>query len=278
MEKTLYLNESATLHIIKDGPSIVVKEGEKSARRVPARMIQRVVIVGNMKLESGLITLFTQNNIPVTFLDKRGNQIAVTLPCRQYLPEHYQTQKVFLESDYTIRRFMTFLRAYRQQVQVDVLKRLLKSQMPDKYITVGLREEEYQQTIDNASSRHRGEFQQIHNAISAIFLEMVVSRLIAANLDPHLGVMHRRRDFGLALDICHVLGPEMDIQAIQCLGGKKVSGHQTQHEISSEEMKAIAVRFENRKEVLITMTEHILDGIFELIRELRISGEYGITL
>lgn len=274
MEKTLYLNESATLNVIKDGPSIVVTEGGMSGRRVPARMIQRVVITGNIKLDTSLITLFTQNNIPVTFLDKRGNQIAVTLPCRQYLPEHYQTQKIFFESEYTIRRFMTFLRAYRQRIQIDVLKRLLKRQMPDRFLTVGLKEEEYRQVIEHAARSHRRKFQQIRSAISAIFLETVISKLIASDLDPHLGVMHRRKDLGLALDICYILGPETDIQTVQFFSGKKEIDHRENNALSSEEMKAIAVRFENRKEALIAVTDYIIDGIFELIRELRISGEF----
>lgn len=274
MEKTLYLNENTTLDVIRDGPSIVVKEDGKSGRRVPARMIQRVVIIGKMKLETGLITLFTQNNIPVTFLDKRGNQIAVTLPYKQYLPGYYQAQKILFESDYTVRRFMTFLRAHCQRVQIDVLKRLMKRQIPERYITEGLKEEEYQQVIDNATISYRERFPQIRNTVSAIFLEMVISKLVASDLDPHMGVMHRRQDFGLALDICHILGPEMDIQSIQFFHGKKASDHRRQKVVSSEDMRAVVVRFENRRGCLESMTDHIIDGIFELIRELRISGEF----
>ncbi|GAN32030.1 MAG: hypothetical protein DYG83_05015 [Candidatus Brocadia sp. AMX2] len=273
MERTLYLNENTTLNVMRDGPSLVVKEGGKSGRRVPARMIQRVIITGNIKLETSLITLFTQNNVPVTFLDRKGNQIAVTLPYKQYLPEQYKDQKVFLESDYTTQRFMTFLKAYRQRVQIDVLKRLLKRQMPDHYITVGLKEQEYQQVIDNATSPYHEIFQLIRNAVSALFVEMVVGKLLSSDLDPHMGVMHRRRDFGLALDICYILGPEIDIQSIQFFCGKRGVGHRRSKGISSEDIKAIAVRFENRKDVLVTMTEHIIDGIFELIRELRFGGE-----
>lgn len=275
MERTLYLNENTTLSVIRDGPSLVVMEDGKSSRRVPARMIQRVVITGNIKLETSLITLFTQNNVPVTFLDKKGNQIAVTLPYKQYLPGHYQEQRIFVESGYTTQRFMTFLRAYRQRVQIDVLKRLLKRQIPDQYVTVGLKEEEYQQVVDNATIPYRGIFQHIRNAVSALFVEMVISKLIASDLDPHMGVMHRRRDFGLALDICHILGPEIDIQSIQFFYGKKGVDHRKNKEMSSEDRKAIAVRFENRKEVLVTVTEHIIDGMFELVRELRLGGEFN---
>lgn len=274
MERTLYLNENTTLNVMRDGPSIVVKEGGKSGRRVPARMIQRVIIIGNIKLETSLITLFTQNNVPVTFLDRKGNQIAVTLPYKQFPPEHYKGQKIFFESDYTTQRFMTFLKAYRQKVQIDVLKRLLKRQIPYHYITVGLKEEEYQQVIDNATSPYREIFQHIRNAVSALFVEMVVSKLLSSDLDPHMGVMHKRRDFGLALDICHILGPEIDIQSIQFFCGKMGIIHRKSKEISSEDIKAIAIRFENRKDILVSMTEHIIDGIFELIRELRFSGEF----
>lgn len=275
MERTLYLNENTTLNVIRDGTSLVVKEEGKSGRRVPARMVQRVIVAGNIKLETSLITLFTQNNVPVTFLDKKGCQIAVALPYKQYLPEHYKEQKIFFESDYTTQRFMTFLRAYRQRVQIDVLKRLLKKQMPDHFVTVGLKEAEYQQIIDNATSPYREMYQHIHNAASALFVETVISKLIASDLDPHLGVMHRRRDFGLAMDICHILGPEIDIQSIQFFYGEKGVDHRKSKEISSEDIKAIAVRFENRRDVLVTMTEHIIDGMFELIRELRFSGEFG---
>lgn len=275
MEKTLYLNENTTLDVIRDGPSIVVKEDGKSGRRIPARLIQRVIIIGNIKLETSLITLFTQNNIPITFLDKRGNQIAVTLPYKYHLPGYYQAQKIFLESDYTIRRFMTFLKAHRQRIQIDVLKRLLKRQIPERYITVGLKEEEYQQVVDNFTSLHRGEFQKIRNTVSAIFLEMIISSLIASDLDPHIGVLHRRRDFGLALDVCHILDAEIDIQSIQFFRGKKVSDHRTQKGTSSGDMREVVVRFENRKECMVSLIERIIDSIFELIRELRISGEFG---
>ncbi|MGQ3685904.1 MAG: CRISPR-associated endonuclease Cas1 [Candidatus Loosdrechtia sp.] len=272
MEKTLYLNENSTLSVTLDGPSIVVKEEGKSGRRVPARVIQRVVITGNIKLETGLITLFTQNNVPVTFLDKKGDRVAVTLPYKDYLPGQYKAQKTFFESDYSRRRYMIFLRAYRQRVQIDVLKRLLKRQVPEKFVTVGLKEEDYRQVIDVAIAPYGQKFQQVRNAVAAVFTEMVVGKLIASELDPHMGVMHRRRDFGLVLDICHIFGSEIDIQSIQYLKGRKRTGHYAK-EMSSVDMKDIAVRFENRKETLVLMTDHIIDGIFELIRELRISGE-----
>ncbi|MCF6150625.1 MAG: hypothetical protein E3K37_18510 [Candidatus Kuenenia sp.] len=276
MEKTLYLHENKTLKVIRDGPSVLVKEEGKADRRVPARMIRRVVIAGNIKLDTGLITMFTDNNVPVTMFDKSGNRIAVVLPCNRHLPEYYKEQKIFLESEYTIKRFMTFLRAHRYEIQINVLKRLLKKHMPDAYITVGLKEDDYRQVIENAVSARRDKFQQIHSIVSALFMEMIVSKLIPSGLDPHIGVMHRRRDLGLALDICHALGPEADIQSIQFLRSEKECVHHDCKEISAEDMKAIAVRFENRKESLVFVVEHIIDGIYELIRELKLSGECSI--
>lgn len=273
MEKTLYLNEHTTLSVIKDGPSVVITEEGKAGRRVPARVIQRVIITGNFKLETNIITLFTQHNVPVLFLDKRGNQIAVALPYNQRLPAYYKEQKTLLESDYNRKRFMTFLTATRQQVQIDVLKRLLKRQMPERYITVGLKEADYQQELDNTTSRYSEEFLHIRKVISSLFVEMVTGRLIASDLDPHIGIMHRRQDFGLVMDICHILGPECDLQSIQFCSGSKDNDHLKNKRVLSEDRKAIAVRFENRKEALAQMTEHIIDGIFEIIRELRISAE-----
>lgn len=273
MEKTLYLCENKTLMVVRDGPSVLVKEEGKADRRVPARMIQRVVISGNIRLDTGLITMFTDNNVPVTMFDRSGNRIAVVLPCRQRLPERGTEQKIFLESEYHIKRYMTFLRAHRHGIQINVLKRLLKKQIPDAYITVGLKEDDYRHAIENAITAQSPGFQQIHRIVSALFMEMIVRKLITSGLDLHRGVMHRRRDFGLALDICHALGPEMDIQSIQFLRSKKECVRNECKEISSEDMKTIAVRFENRKEALASMTEHIIDGIFELIRELKLSGE-----
>ncbi|WP_347275360.1 CRISPR-associated endonuclease Cas1 [Candidatus Kuenenia sp.] len=276
MEKALYLHENKAVKIIRDGPSVLIREEGKADRRVPARMIQRVVIAGNIKLDTGLLTMFTDNNVPVTMFDKSGNRIAVVLPCRQRLPERCTGQKIFLESEYNIKRYMTFLRAHRHGIQINVLKRLLKQQMPDTYITVGFKEEDYLQAIEKLIPAKSAGFQQIHGIVSALFMEMIIGRLIISSLDPHPGVMHRRRDFGFALDICYALGPEVDIQSIQFLRDKKDCAPHECKVISPEEMKAIAVRFENRKEALVSTTEHIIDGIFELIRELKLSGECSI--
>lgn len=69
--RTLYLNENDNLNIQLDGLSLWIKEDGKG-QRIPFRLVNEVIVSGNVKLETKAISLFAHQGAPVVFLDKSG--------------------------------------------------------------------------------------------------------------------------------------------------------------------------------------------------------------
>jgi len=276
MDRTLYLNENKGLRVFRDGPSIWIKEDGKAGKRIPARLVNRVVIIGNLRLEAGVITLFTDNDIPVTFFDHRGNTVAVAMPYNHQLPRHYEEQKVFLETEDNIERFKRWLYAKRKEIQLGVVKRISK-RVAGLFISKGFREKDYREFIEEFKPSNHPKtderFKVVSMTISNLFREMVMGCIVKADLDPHLGILYRRRNFGFALDICHILEAESELQTIQFFKSAKENGYMVKEQVgwsvTKEGMKDIIHRFENRRRQLLDAVEGLIDEVFELIRELR---------
>lgn len=273
MDKTLYLSENRGLEVIRDGPSVWVKEEGKAGRRIPARLIGRVIIIGNLKMDAGVVTLFTENDIPVTFMNMRGKEAAVTIPYNHNLPRHYEEQKVFLENDENIKRFEMWLSSKRRDAQLDTTKRL-SPVIASGFISKGFRECDYQEFIRQYKPRIEEKWNVVKAIINHLVREMIIGSIMRSDLDPHIGIRHRRHNFGLALDICYTVGPEIDLHGIQFFKRNKendfiVKGHGG-WSVSKDGMKDIIHRFENRKKMLHDLIERTLDDLFALMRELRI--------
>ncbi len=275
MGRTLYLSECKGMKIQRDGPSLWVEMPGRAGRRVPITLIERVVIIGKVNLDSLIITLFAEHEIPVTFFNRRGEEMAVLYSYNHRYAEHYHRQKIFFLSEYNIERFMNIIRAWRRKLQLNAIGRISK-RLKIEYSLKGLRESDYKKIIKFATLLYGKEYEFVHNIVSGLFREMIISRLTRAGLDPHLGVLHRRRNFGLALDICHMLGPEEDIQSIQFFKASKGKQYVTPLGVTSDGMKDIVLRFENRLKTIISITEQIIDDIFEAMRELEAKANIKI--
>jgi hypothetical protein len=275
MDRTLYLNENKGLRVFRDGPSIWIKEEGRAGRRIPARLIGRVIIIGNLRFEAGVVTLFTGNDIPVTFINHRGDAAAVAMPYNHHLPRHYEEQKVFLENEENEDRFKRWVYAKRREAQIRVVKRLSKG-VARSFAEKGFREKDYQQFIEEfkPTGQAKDEYWRVAcGIVSNLFREMAIGCVVKADLDPHLGVIYRRHNFGFALDLCRVLEAEIDLQCIQFLKGAKereflIKGS-AGWAVSKEGMKDIIHRFENRRKQLQEIVERLMDDIFEMMRELR---------
>ncbi|MEW6418333.1 MAG: CRISPR-associated endonuclease Cas1 [Nitrospirota bacterium] len=272
MDRTLYLNENKGLRVFRDGPSIWVKEDGKAGRRIPARLVGRVIIIGNLKLEAGVITLFTNYDIPVTFINHRGDSVAVAIPYNHHLPRHYEEQKVFLEAEGNIDRYKSWLYAGRKETQINVIRRISKG-IAGLFIAKGFREKDYHRVIEKFKPSNDELWKVVSGVASNLFREMIIGCVVKADLDPHLGVLYRRHNFSLALDICHILEPEIDMQCIQFLKTEREKGYMVKDRIgwsiSKDGMRDIIHRFENRRKQVRATVEKLIDDIFELMRELR---------
>jgi|Deesub1362A_J573_1020465.scaffolds.fasta_scaffold00319_42 hypothetical protein len=271
MSRTLYLNEAKGLQVLRDGQSVWIEHDGSAGQRIPARLVGRVIIIGNVRVDAGVITLFTENNIPVTFMNHRAGETAVAMPYNHHLPRHYRRQRALLKSRENIERYRRWAEAKRMVIQVGILKRLLPA-IANK-LRWGLGEGNYQHLISKMKPLDKEKWTVVAGVVNNFFRNMIIEHLLAAELDPHLGVLHRRHNFGLALDICHIMGAESDIQCLQFLKYARTKPYmEKMHSgwtITSEGMKNIIQRFENRREALSNMVGTIIDELFELMRELR---------
>lgn len=272
MEKTLYLNENNDIKVLRDGPSIWIYEKDKAGRRIPARLVSRVVVIGSFKLDAGIITLFTDNDIPVTFLNRKGERAAVLLPYKDKEYDCKRWQRLFLLTEESKNRFITWAEAKRKGLQIEIIRRL-SSDAAKGYCKNGFDESDYEDIIQKAIKTEDRYREIVHNAVIAIFREATAAALIKAQLDPDFGIIHRRADFGLVKDLCYILQPEADIQALQFFKtsgweGKKIE-RESPPSLTNEGMKDIIIRFENRRKFLQEIIEILIDDIFEMMRDLK---------
>lgn len=272
MDRTLYLSEARGLQVLRDGPSLWIIQPGQAGRRIPVRLIGRVVIIGNVKIEAGVVTLFTDNGVPVTFMNRRGENAAVTLPYNHQMPRNHDDQKIFLSSDRMAQRYRQWALSKRRQVQLGVVKRLSREAFDD-FRSNGMRERDYEAFMKTRTPDDTRKWAPVVGVVSQLFREMVGACVMRADLDPHAGIIHRRNNFGFVLDLCHILGPEADLQASQFFtssaAAQGLASHRSGWSVTKEGMKDIIHRFENRREALGNAVERILDDFFVLIREVK---------
>jgi len=270
MDRTLYCNEAKGLEILRDGPSVLVKEEGKSGRRIPVALIGRAVIIGNIRLDAGIITLLADNHIPVVFMNKKGEELAITIPFNHQLPLHHEEQKIFLKTERNIRSFQTWLFSQRRKLQLNTIKRLSESAAKNM-TSQGFREKEYKLFISRCVAGKEVLYKTAKNIINNLLKEIVVESVVKADLDPHIGVLNRRHNFGLILDIFYAIEPEADLQSIMFIKASEGNNETfSAQNLKSEDMKDIAHRFENKRRIVREMVEGIIDDIFKLMRELRL--------
>ncbi|MBI5194807.1 MAG: CRISPR-associated endonuclease Cas1 [Nitrospirae bacterium] len=272
MGRTLYISQTSKPVIFRDGPSIWVQEEGNAGRRIPARLVGRVIIIGNVKLDSGTITLFAENNTPITFMNNRTDETAVVIPYNHRLPDHYKEQKIFLSSKENIEHFERWAGTKRACLQMNLLRRFLPKLMP-RFETIGFGEGNYQEILKTLRKVSEQEWIAVNSIITNIFRNVIVEHLLKSGLDPHLGVIHRRHNFGLALDVCYIMGGLSDLQTLQFFNTYRVknliSKDRAHWFVTDKGMRSIIHRFENRRAAVQGRVENILDELFDLIREMQ---------
>lgn len=271
MGRTLYLSEKQGVRVMRDGPSILIKSAETADRRIPVRLISRVIIIGSVRLDADIITLFAGHNVPVIFITRNSEESAVAIPYNHRLAKHYEEQKIFLLSNQHISRYEHWANTKRMTIQLKVLKRLLKNSELKLNMDIG--EGNYQLILKSLKPADENRWMIVLEIVNNILRGLIIEHLLKAGIDPHTGIVHRRHNFGMALDLCYIMGAESDMQSLQFFkSAKSESYFQRLHnrvEVSSSGIRDIIHRFESRKEALSNMIENIIDELFELMRELR---------
>ncbi len=273
MERTLYLNEKKGLEVMRDGPSIWVKEYGLAGRRIPARLIEHVVIMGNVKLDAGVITLFTENNVPITFMNNKGNEVALTIPFNHLNNARYHDQRKILEREKHIDYYKQWLESERRRIQLKVIKKLSKK-VANVFIKHGFKEQDYKDFIMRNLQVGEKKKRIVENIIGNLMREMILKSIVSTGLDPHLGIINRRNNYGLVFDLFYAIEPEADLQTIQFFQSTKdkdfIYMSSTGLKIEKKGIKNIVHRFENKKSMVKEFIENILDGYFETVRSIKL--------
>lgn len=264
--RTLYLSKRQDLTVRTDGPSLWIEEKGKAGRRIPLRLIGRVVVSGNILLESDVLILLAENNIPVSFLTRRGTSMVSTIRVDSgegVMRERVEKLKVV---PWGIPRVKEWLSARRSYFRMETLKRF-NPVLHRRFSTEGFREDLYRRWLHRVAPGGGVVFRVVRGILYTCILE----RLQDIGFDPHSGFIHRE-DFGLVKDFLYALAGEMERHVIQFFYRSNGMDHlltfsDGQSHLTDEGMKDVVFRFENQRERIYCAIDLLLDDLFTLMRE-----------
>lgn len=271
MKRTLYLCEAKGLTVKVDGPSLWIEQKGVAGKRVPFQMIERVMIVGNIRLDTDVLSHLASENVPVTIFTKNGKGISILVSYDDSYPCYYHRQKIFYMSPFNEERFKNIVRHWRRKTQVTALKRFSKN-LYEEFRESKLKDSVFNRIIEFETFFYKDRYRMVYKIIHGMFCQLIFSIVSHSGLDPSSGVINRRHPQGLVFDIAYMLEAEIHIQALQFFRSKTEQIMITRMGITSEGMRDIALRFENRKRAIVRMINLIIDDIIEAIKELEARG------
>ena len=251
----------------RDGPSLWIREPGKAGRRVPARLVSRVVIIGNVRLDTDSLMLFSDHGVPITFLSSSGETRASLLTASS--PDMRGRQRILAEDDFFCRRAERWMETERRANRLNVLRSLAPA-LAREFECLGFRNSDYDTallTLCPVAGRAA-----VWSMVSGLVHELVLQKIVDSGLDPHCGILHRRESFGLCKDFLHVLDAEIDRQTVQFFHVKRPAENARKNKRavrpSAGVERHIIHRFENHRPRISTMVDALLDGYFRLLREI----------
>ncbi len=257
MERTLYLNESPGLRVCRDGPSLWIERAGSAGSRVPVRLVRRVLISGNVALDTESLMAFAERGVPITLLNREGEPVAVVLGCTAGRFARRGRQAAVLEDPRQRDRLCSWLRAWERGRRL-VLASRLDPVTAARWRREGMRPADYdrwiaqQARLRGVSLRRRGFFRA---ALQTLALEAISE----AGWDPHLGFLHRAQPLGFARDCVAALESDADFIWLNS-GAATLDGAGTLP-------RALAGHFEARRPRLATLLRRLLDQFAVMIWE-----------
>lgn len=271
MGRTLYLNENQGLKVMRDGSSVLILRQERARQRVPARLVSRIVVIGNVQLDAGTITLFTENDIPVVFVGRDAEKVAVALPYDCRSPINCEEQRIFLASEDCRKEFGMWAGTWRMEIQLDLIRHFYRRYIRHE-ITSVMDEREYQEVLSYLKPGDEEKWEVVSGLVGSLFLSLMIEHLLKAGLNPHIGIMHEMYHLGLAHDLCHVMGAEIDLQCLKFFRSTIYNPPKgltyKRHLLTEPCIRSIVHRFENSRQELDRLTGNIISDLLELMRKL----------
>jgi len=266
-DRTLYFCENTKgTEVRRDGPSIWVRELGRAGYRVPYRLIGRVVVIGDIVINTAVITLFSENGVPVLFISRLADEIAFMSPVRGALPGHYMLQKTIRKNEAVIEAFSRWSSMISSGLQKEAARTLCHSLSRDIRLRMGA--QDYEEIIDYLKPSDEKKWNVVRNFIAGLLRLVIVEELCKAGLDPHPGILHDGECYGLASDICTVLRPEIDVQALHFFGSSvdhPVSGKKfNSSRLTEQAVQVIVRRFENNRLALHRLVASLIEDLISL--------------
>lgn len=273
MKRALYLNANENnIIVVCDGPSVLIKEGSSAYRRIPVRLVNKVVITGNVKIDANSIMLFADNEVPIIFLRSNGGKSAVVTPFSHELASFYQAQKMILATQDNMDKYVNWAERRRMKHQLKNIRKYY--QRARNYLLLPETGGENYRIIINNLMPQGDMWKPVQEIITYLHKGLIIEKLLKAKLDPHLGVIYRGHDNGLALDIAYMIQAEIDLQALQFFKSHSreknlITKLSNGWHVTKSGIHNIIQRFENKKIEISNIVENIINEMFALIRHLK---------
>jgi hypothetical protein len=259
MEKTLYLSESQTLRIRCDGPSLWVEQANRAGQRIPARLVRRAIVVGNVALDSASLTVLAQRGVPIALFNRRGQPLAMVIGLQDGEPQRRARQAALSEDREKRERISAWLDAWERGRQLRVARRL-DAEKSRQWRRSGFRQADYEELI-LADARARGRRLSERAFLRGALLELVAAEMAIEGWDVHTGVRHPGETCGFAKDCASALSPEADQLWISL-------PRQKPEDKRPYATRSLAERFEARRKALEALVRLMLEQYARLLWEI----------
>lgn len=235
------------------------------------RLIGEAIIKGNVRIETGVITLLVSSGVPLTFIEHRGARVVTALPADAG-PAVFMARVERLRGSPVAR---DMVRELFISTRKTLAARLLREFLPAMATTMerkGLRESDYRECLETILSDEdeRRAAAAVRPVLDGLFHEHVLRILMDAGLDPHQGFFSGGGHFGLVRDILHAIDPEKERHALRFARGRQRPRHVTLQGrklvMNSSGYRVMVLRFENARGRTARLVERLLDGFFDIMR------------
>jgi len=276
MGRTVYLLENEQTMVTIEGPSILVAKPFQAPQRIPLRLISQVYIIGKIKLSSDFILVLAANNIPLLIAENSCCERAVTLPFNHKLPKFFKEQRIILENQTNLNKYINWVKAYRCYFQLQTINRFLPRHLRQKN---DIGEGDYQIYLKDLLPKKRAFLSPVKKTVRFLIRGLLIENIRKAGLDVHVGAYFRRMNFGFILDLGYLLEAKEDEQVILFFKQKNYRDffesisdqikNRVSYQLTKEGKKNIVHRFENIKPKLNDQINKVIDDFFYLIREMQ---------
>lgn len=265
MKRTLYINENERhIYVKVDGPSLIICSPYIAERRIPLPMIGRVIIFGNISIDSEILTCLADANIPVLFVSKWARSFSFSLNVHYAITKRSSKLDRLVKDQRKMTEFFNWAKDEKAFLEANVLKSLARCK-------AGINSTDYQEVILFFMPYDLIKWKTVRNIIRILFWSLIVEELLNKNLNPHQGLIHNRRPFGLVRDYAYIMTPEIDMQALQFFKSDSLDALIKPAEgaflLTSRGIHNIINRFENKQYIPRHISQVITDKIFELVGE-----------